>query len=513
MGSVIFLKQLQSMGLPARQWRAFPGPEPSYPLLVGEVVAGGDWNRLEVAPARAAGEYPGMEREAVPADRSGLLVLVVDDQPGIRKTLSYCLEEDGHEVVSVGNPTDAASEASRRAFDAAFVDVRLGSANGLDLIPVLLAESPWMKIIVITAYASIETAVQAMKLGAADYIPKPFEPGQVRLTIRRVSELRSLEGRIRDLSEELARWAPEVSFSTSSVVMRKCLETAAQVAASDAAVLLKGESGTGKSVLARAIHHWSPRAARPFTAVSCPSIPPELLESELFGHAKGAFTGAVQENPGRMAATEGGTLFLDEVGDLPLSLQPKLLRFLQEKEYERVGDPRTRRADIRLISASNADLEVSVREGIFRQDLYYRLDVIEIRIPSLRERREDIAPLAETMLRHFCRINHRTMAGFSPEALDALQRYGWPGNLRELRNAIERAVILSAGDVVGMESLPGSLASPPSELRLGDHQSISRVEEEHIRRVLASTGSLTEAARILGIDETTLWRRRKAYGI
>lgn len=247
--------------------------------------------------------------------------------------------------------------------------------------------------------------------------------------------------------------------------------------------------------------------------MSCPSIPPELLESELFGHARGAFTGAIRENPGRIAATEGGTLFLDEVGDLPLLLQPKLLRFLQEKEYERVGDPRTRRADIRMISASNANLEVSVRDGSFRQDLYYRLNVIEIRIPSLLERREDIAPLAETMLRHFCRIDHRTMAGFTPEALEALQKYGWPGNLRELRNAVERAVILSAGDVVGMESLPGSLASPPRELRLGDHLPISSIEEEHIRRVLASTDSLTEAARVLGIDETTLWRRRKVYGI
>ena len=454
-----------------------------------------------------------MEKTAASSDASGLLVLVVDDEPGIRKTLSYCLEEDGHKVISVSSAADAALEASRRAFDAAFVDVRLGSASGLDLIPVLLCESPWMKIIVITAYASVETAVKAMKLGAADYIPKPFEPSQVRLAIRRASELRSLEGRVRDLSEELARWAPEVSFVTSSAVMRKCLETAAQVAASDAAVLLRGESGTGKSVLARAIHHWSPRASRPFTAVSCPSIPPELLESELFGHARGAFTGAIRENPGRIAATEGVTLFLDEVGDLPLLLQPKLLRFLQEKEYERVGDPRTRRADIRMISASNANLEVSVRDGSFRQDLYYRLNVIEIRIPSLLERREDIAPLAETMLRHFCRIDHRTMAGFTPEALEALQKYGWPGNLRELRNAVERAVILSAGDVVGMESLPGSLASPPRELRLGDHLPISSIEEEHIRRVLASTDSLTEAARVLGIDETTLWRRRKVYGI
>jgi NtrC-family two-component system response regulator AlgB len=455
-----------------------------------------------------------MHKESTSAGNAGLLVLVVDDEQGIRKALRYCLEEGGHTVVTAGTFADAASEASRKAFDAAFVDVRLGSsASGLDLIPVLLAESPWMKIIVITAYASIETAVQAMKLGAADYIPKPFEPGQVRLAIQRAAELRNLEGRVRDLSEELARWAPEVSFSASSAAMRKCLETAAQVAASDAAILLHGESGTGKSVLARAIHLWSPRAARPFSAVSCPSIPPELVESELFGHARGAFTGAVRENPGRIASTEGGTLFLDEVGDLPLSLQPKLLRFLQEREYERVGDARTRRADIRLISASNADLEVSVREGGFRQDLYYRLNVIEIRIPSLRDRREDVVPLAETMLKHFCGINHRTITGFSAEALEALQKHNWPGNLRELRNAVERAVILAEGQVIELSSLPESIASPACKPRLGDHLAISRIEEEHIRRVLASTHSLTEAARILGIDETTLWRRRKAFGI
>jgi NtrC-family two-component system response regulator AlgB len=437
----------------------------------------------------------------------------VDDEPGIRKTLTYCLEEEGHSAVAVGSISQAVAEASGRAFDAAFIDIRLGSENGLDLIPVLLAETPWMKIIVITAYASIDTAVQAMKLGAADYVSKPFEPGQVRLAIKRASEVRSLEGRIRDLSEELSRWVPEVSFGTSSPVMMKCLETASQVAASEAAVLLTGENGTGKSILARAIHHWSPRASRPFTAVSCPSIPQELMESELFGHARGAFTGAVTDNPGRLSATEGGTLFLDEIGELPPAMQPKLLRFLQDREYERVGDPRTRRADIRLISASNADLDSSIREGRFRQDLLYRLNVIEIRMPALRERSEDIIPLAEGMLRHFGSVNHRRLAGFTDDARKALEGHSWPGNLRELRNAVERSVIMSSGELVGVESLPGSLACPSRDPRLGDHMSISAIEEEHIRRVLASTASLTEAAKILGIDETTLWRRRKTYGI
>lgn len=445
--------------------------------------------------------------------RTGLLVLVVDDEPGIRKTLAYCLEEDGHTVVTAGSIRQAIAEASGRAFDAAFVDIRLGSQNGLDLIPVLLAETPWIKIIVITAYASIETAVQAMKLGAADYIPKPFEPGQVRLAIRRASEVRSLEGRIRDLSDELSRWAPEVSFATGSPAMKKCLETASQVASSEAAILLTGESGTGKSVLARAIHHWSPRASRSFTVVSCPSIPAELMESELFGHVRGAFTGAVGDSPGRLAATEGGTLLLDEVGDLPLDLQPKLLRFLQEKEYERVGDSRTRKADIRFISATNAELGDLVREGRFRQDLFYRLNVIEIAVPALRERAEDIIPLAGRMLSHFAIANHRKVSGFTAEARRALEDHSWPGNLRELRNAVERAVILSEDDLIGVESLPGTLANPARKPMLGDRLPISAIEEEHIRRVLSSTSSFTEAARILGIDETTLWRRRRAYGI
>ncbi len=310
-----------------------------------------------------------------------LNILVVDDEANIRRTLSICLETEGHRVIGVGSARDALSESSRRPFELAFVDLRLGTEDGLDLIPALLAAVPWLKIIVITAYASIDTAVEAMRRGASDYIPKPFTPAQIKLAVQRVFEMRTLEQRVAALQEDLGRGHPEIDLSSSSLPMRKAVDLARRVAASEATVLLLGESGTGKTVLARAIHEWSPRSAKPLGIISCPSFPSELLESELFGHVKGAFTGAVRDNPGRVAACEGGTLFLDEVGDLPAALQPKLLRFLQEKEYERVGDGVTRKADVRLIAATNMDLEKAVRDGAFREDLFYRLNVFQILIP------------------------------------------------------------------------------------------------------------------------------------
>ncbi|MSS72675.1 MAG: sigma-54-dependent Fis family transcriptional regulator [Candidatus Latescibacteria bacterium] len=320
---------------------------------------------------------------------SSLAVLVVDDEQNIRRSLTICLETEGHRVVAVTNPDDAVEEARRRSFDMAFVDLRLGTEDGMGLIPALLAESPWMKIVVITAYATVDTAVEAMRRGAADYLPKPFTPAQVSAAVRKVAEVRALEQRVQGLQDALEEGGVEADLTSASPVVQRAVNLARQVAKSDASVLIRGESGTGKGVLARAIHAWSDRAERPFSVISCPSLSAELLESELFGHVRGAFTGAARDNPGRIAASEGGTLLLDEIGDLPLPLQPKLLRFLQDREYERVGDAITRRADVRVIAATNLDLEAAIRSGRFREDLLYRINVIQIDMPSLRQRSED----------------------------------------------------------------------------------------------------------------------------
>jgi NtrC-family two-component system response regulator AlgB len=446
-------------------------------------------------------------------ERPSLNILIVDDEINIRKTLTACLETEGHKVIAVSNAPDALAEASRRSFELAFVDLRLGTDDGLDLIPSLLSATPWLKIIVITAYASIDTAVEAMRRGASDYIPKPFTPAQIKLAVHKVSAARELEQKVAALQEDLGRLHPEIDFTSASPAMERVLNLARQVAPSDATILFRGESGTGKTVLARAVHSWSRRAARPFGVISCPSFPAELLESELFGHIRGAFTGAVRDNPGRIAVSEGGTLFLDEISDLPLSLQPKLLRFLQDREYERVGDTLTRKADVRIMAASNVNLEDAVRQGRFREDLFYRLNVISIETPPLRERPEDVAALAERMLAFYGRINHRAFLGFTEEALHALRRYRWPGNVRELSNVVERAAILCRSDRVGLESFPAGLWPGDPSPGIGDPVPIEKIEEQHIRRILANTKSLAEAAAVLGIDQATLWRRRKKYGI
>jgi NtrC-family two-component system response regulator AlgB len=442
-----------------------------------------------------------------------LNILIVDDEINIRKTLSICLETEGHSVITVSNFEDALSEASRRSFDAAFVDLRLGTANGLDLISPLLTATPWIKIVVITAYASIDTAVEAMKRGATDYIPKPFTPAQVKLAVHKIFEVRTLEQKVVALREDLGRSHLDADFSSGSSAMKRAIALARQAASSDATILLRGESGTGKSVLAKSIHAWSKRAAMPFSVLSCPSLSPELLESELFGHVRGAFTGAIRDNPGRISSCNEGTLLLDEIGDLPLSLQPKLLRFVQEKEYERIGDYMTRHADVRIIAATNIDLEKSVREGRFREDLYYRINVIQVEIPPLRERPDDVIALAERLLVFFGRSCHRMSLGFTDEAIHLLRHYSWPGNVRELRNVIERAVILCQTDRIDVNHLPENLRTMDTSVRIGDPIPLDKIEEEHIRRVLATTRSLQEAADILGIDQATLWRRRKQYGI
>lgn len=444
---------------------------------------------------------------------STLSILVVDDEVNIRKTLAYCLAAEGHTVIAVNNAADAAHEARMRSFDMAFVDLRLGGEDGMELIPVLLAASPWTKITIITAHASIETAVEAIRRGAADYMVKPFTPDQVRLLTRRTARIRELENEITSLKADPRRFAPEEMLQSRSAGMQRVLETARKAAGSEAIVLLRGQSGTGKSALARAIHQWSPRAARPMAVVACPAMPPDLLESELFGHARGAFTGAVRDNPGRIASCEGGTLFLDEIGDMAPTLQAKLLRFIQDKEYERLGEATVRRANVRIIAATNADLDRRVAEGRFREDLYYRIHVISLTLPSLRERPEDIMSLATDFLAHFCRSNHKRITGFTGEAAEALQGYPWPGNVRELRNTIERAVILGSGENIGRGDLPENMASSAASPAIGDRVPLAVIEELHVRRVIANTASLQEAAAVLGMDQATLWRRRKSYGI
>jgi two-component system, NtrC family, response regulator AlgB len=446
-------------------------------------------------------------------DHPSLAILIVDDEDNIRKTLSYCLTAEGHAVIGVSNPADAVSQARGRFFDLAFVDLKLGRESGLDLIPLLRTDSPWIKIVVITAFASIETAVEAIKLGASDYLAKPFTPDQIKLLARRMAQIRALETEVVSLKEDLQRLGPEAGLQSRNTAMQRLFETAKKAASSEATILLRGESGTGKSVFARAMHRWSPRSTKPMAVIACPAVPPDLLESEFFGHSKGAFTGATRDYPGRIAVCEGGTLFLDEIGDLTPPVQAKLLRLIQDKEYERIGEAIPRRADVRIIAATNADLERRLAEGRFREDLYYRLNVISLILPPLRERPEDIIPLAEDFLHYFCRANHKVILGFTERVAEVLQKYSWPGNLRELRNMIERAVILGNNDKIDLRDLPEKFEPTPELPSIGDRVPLSYIEELHIRRVLAGTSSLQEAADILGIDQATLWRRRKAYGI
>lgn len=442
-----------------------------------------------------------------------LNILVVDDEKNIRKTLSYCLETEGHSVVAVATSEDALREGARRSFDIAFIDLRLEGESGMDLIPPLLTQSPWLKIVVITANATIESAVQAMRRGASDYIEKPFTSAQVKLLVRTLGHIRDLENEIAILKEDSRRFAPEALLQSNNPEMLRIIETLRKAALSEAMILLRGESGTGKSILARTIHDSSPRAKKPMMIVSCPAVPAELLESELFGHAKGAFTGAVKENPGRIAACEGGTLFLDEIGDMALPIQAKLLRFIQDKEYERLGESLCRKANVRILTATNVNLEQRVTEGRFREDLFYRINVISVNVLPLRERREDIMAIANNFCTFFSLANHKNIIGFDSGAERALMTYLWPGNIRELRNAIERAVILGNGQQITAEDLPASIIPSNHFPVIGDLVPLSTIEELHIKKVLRKTPSIQEAANILGIDQATLWRRRKTYGI
>ena len=435
-------------------------------------------------------------------------VLVVDDERNIRQTLATALESMNHEVVTASTGEEALQRVEADGFQVILLDLKLQQESGLDLLGEILRRDPNVAVVMVTAYASIETAVEAMRRGAYDFLAKPCTPDQVRQVLNRIARTRQLENRVVELESRLQAESAEFDLESEAPLVQKALSVANKAAVSEATVLLLGESGTGKSVLARAMHEHSRRARAAFITVSCPSLSRDLLESELFGHVKGAFTGAHADTIGKIAAAEGGTLFLDEIGDLPPEVQAKLLRLLQEREYERVGDTRPRKADVRVIAATNRTLSEAVAKGDFREDLFYRLNVITITLPPLRDRLVDLARIADKQLRFFGARSGRNSLQFSPEALSALQQYSWPGNLGELRNVIERAAILAEGDRIQPDDL-ADLAEVRQEPRIGGPATLTELENEHIRRVLANSRTIEEAANTLGIDPATLYRRKK----
>ncbi|MCS6866061.1 MAG: sigma-54 dependent transcriptional regulator [Gemmataceae bacterium] len=447
------------------------------------------------------------------AIESSWSALIVDDDPAIRQSLRLCLEAQHGRVQQTGTAAGCLEALERGRFDVVFLDLWLGSESGLTVLPEILRRQPGAGVIVITAYATYESAVEAMKLGAVDYLPKPFTPDQVRTAAQRVVTASVLRRRLSELQDRLDETEGEILFETCSSTYAAFLQTALRAAASDAVVLLRGESGTGKTVLARWMRKHSRRPEGPFVTVHCPMLSNELMSSVLFGHKKGAFTGAVADAVGKVEEAEGGTLFLDEVGDLNADAQARLLRFLNDRTYERVGEAKERRADVRLIAATNRALEDDVKAGRFREDLFFRLNVITLTVPSLRERPDDVLPLARHYLSFFERRQGRRNLSFSAACEAAITAHTWPGNLRELRNAVERAVILCPACVIEAQDL-GLLAPRSSAtVELGADVSLETLEREHIARVVARAGSYEAAARILGIDVTTLQRKRKRYGL
>ena len=440
-------------------------------------------------------------------------VLIVDDDAAIQRAFRRHLEDEGYAVVSAQSAVEAEAALGRALFEVCILDLNLGEVYGLDLIPKFREWAPWMRIILVTAVDDVSVAMQAVRTGANDYLVKPCDPQQLSHAVNQQAQARWLEKRIENLESEPAA-REKHDFSTDNPALKAQFESARQVAGTDATVLILGESGTGKTALARAVHDWSHRAKGTFATVSCPSLSPELLASELFGHVRGSFTGATDNRQGRVQVADGGTLFLDEIGDLPLSLQPRLLRFIQDHEYERVGDPHTRTANVRVIAATNRDLKKMMEEGQFREDLFYRLNVITLTMPPLRERREDVVAIAEHLLLGFVRQYDRPARRFNDAAINWLRQYGWPGNLRELRNVIERAVILCNQEAIGMEFLPTTGQGAPSPgpgLRVGDMVSLEELERAHIQAIMSSASTLDMAAKILGIDGSTLYRKRKQY--
>jgi two-component system response regulator AtoC len=440
-------------------------------------------------------------------------VLLIEDDKIMRITVEDALKGAGYEVRSFENGREALEALADNAIDIVVTDVKLPDVHGFEIVREVV-RSKGAPVVVMTAYGTIKDAVEAMKLGAFDYITKPFALEEFLLVVERAMEMSRLRQENVRLRRDINRCFRAPGIVGESAAMKNVLSLVERVSASDATVLILGESGTGKELVATAIHYQSKRKHKPLIRVNCAALPEGLIESELFGHEKGAFTGAVKRKPGRFELAHGGTIFLDEIGDLPPSTQVKILRVIQERTFERVGGTETLKADVRIIAASNKNLDEEVRAGRFREDLYYRLNVIPIALPPLRERKEDIPALIEHVLDK-CRTKMSKEVRMSREAADVLLAYGYPGNVRELENIIERAATLASSDRINKEDLPVALTRANNEVKsLFLTDVAAEAEKNHIIRVLETTqGNKTKAAEILGISRKTLWEKMNAYHI
>jgi len=442
-----------------------------------------------------------------------LSILVVDDEKSVRDSLYNWFREDGHQVGTAANAYEALEKIEKDQWDIVLLDIKMPGMDGLELQKRINDISRNIVVIMMTAYASVDTAVQSLKAGAFDYIVKPFNPEDLNHIIRNVAKQIELKQENIQLKHKIKQLARMEEIVGESPQMKRVLESVETVAKSDATVVIRGESGTGKELIARAIHCHSPRRYYPIVPVNCGALPDSLLESELFGHEKGAFTGAQSRRKGKFEMADHGTLFLDEIGNISPKMQIELLRVLETKQFTRVGGNQTITVDIRLICATNKNLEKAVEEGTFREDLYYRINVFTIFLPPLRERRSDIPLLAQHFVEKYSLSMNKPIKEISPEAMDLLIRHDWPGNVRELENAIERAMVVGKPPAIRPEDLPFQIASPVDEGEMKT-DSLAAIEKKHISYVLAKTDwNISRAAQMLEIDRVTLYNKIKKYGL
>ena len=445
-----------------------------------------------------------------------LRILVADDEKNIREGLREALALDGYEVVTAADGREALEEVTRGEVDLLITDLKMPRLSGEELLKSVAAQLPTMPVIILTGHGTIESAVQAMHDGAYDFLTKPVNLDRLSLLVKRALTSREMAVQNRAMQEELERRSGFASIIGRSAEMKQVFEMVRQVAPSRSSVLITGESGSGKEMIAEALHYNSPRKDKPFIKLHCAALTESLLESELFGHEKGAFTGAIARKRGRFELAHLGTLFLDEIGEINQNVQIKLLRVLEEKKFERVGGEETIEVDVRLMAATNRDLKEAISRGAFREDLYYRLNVVNIHIPPLRERKEDIPLLVAAFLREFIQENGKQIEGIDAKARLALYNYSWPGNVRQLRNSVESAVVLSKGTTITLDDLPPNIRgdSGTDSLRLHVGASLADVEKEVIRSTLAREGgNKSRTAEILGIGRKTLHRKIEEYGL